>query len=460
MMRQPAQPDGRRTVSLRSSLPDPPLTGGSSDTVAIAPAGGGSPGAAVALPAAPARRFGALRHRDFVLFWTGNIASNTGYWMQLVAQGFLIYQLTGSKTLLGMVGLARAIPLLIFPLIGGVVADRVDRVRLLYVTQSSQALVALCLAVLVSAGLVAPWHIIAASFLGGLFGAFDQPARRSLVPDLVPRQDLLSATSLESSVFNGAAFTGPALYGLLAPFIGIAGAFYANAFSYVAVLVMLALIRVPRRPASESRASMLENLLEGLRYVRGHPVLLTVVVLAATTSFFARSYQQLLPALLQDVLLPGEAAEVQLVLQSYLTSAAGAGTLLAAFALTALGGVRRKGMMLFGSVLAFAVALALFSVSQVYWLSLALLVGVGATNLIFGATASTISQTIAPRELRGRVMSLHTLTFLGFSPLGAGFIGPLADLIGVSGALALGAVVVAVVAFALMVSRPQVRALE
>jgi MFS family permease len=409
---------------------------------------------------AAARRFGALRHRDFALFWVSIITSNTGYWMQLVAQGFLMYQLTGSKTLLGMVGLARAVPMLVFPLFGGVVADRVDRIRLLYITQGSQAALALGLAVLVSTGLVQPWHIIAASFLGAVCGAFDQPARRALTPDLVPKADLMSAVSLESAVFNGAAFTGPAIYGLVAPYIGIAGAFYANAVSYGAVLIALALIRVPPRPAGQGRGNMLASLLEGLRYVRRHRILFTLVLLAAVTSFFARSYQQLLPAFIKDVLVPGAPHETQLIYQSYLTSAAGGGTLLGAFSLAAIGGVRRKGLVLFGSVLAFATLLGLFALSSWYPLSLAVLVGVGAMNLTFGATTSTLLQTIAPPELRGRVMSLYTLCFLGFSPLGAGFTGPLADVIGAPAAVLAGAAVVAVVAVTLALRRPEVRRYE
>ena len=405
-------------------------------------------------------RFGALRHRNFVLFWVGLITSNTGTWMQLVAQGFLIYELTGSKALLGAVGLARAVPMLAFPLWGGVVADRVDRVRLLWVTQTVQALSVLALALLTSLGLVDPWHVIAVSFVGGLAGAFDQPARQALLPHLVPKEDLLSATSLNSAVFNGAAFIGPAIYGLVAPFVGIAGAFYLNAASYGAVFLSLALLRLPEHAVGAGRGSPLQSLLEGLRYVRAHQTLSTLVLLAAVASFFGRSYTFLLPALIQDVLAVGRPPETQLVYQSYLTSAAGLGTLLGAFGVAGLGAGWRKGRLLFGSVLVFTLLLALFGLSPVYWLSLALLVGVGLTNNVFSATTSTLLQLLAPGPLRGRVMSLYTLCFLGFTPLGSGLTGLLAEVVGARGVIVLGAAIIAVVVVALALTRPHVRAID
>jgi MFS family permease len=406
------------------------------------------------------RRFGALRHRDFAIFWLSLIVSNTGAWMQLVATGFLMYDLTGSKAMLGMIGLASAVPLLAFPLMGGVVADRVDRVRLLFCTQGAQALLALGLAVLVSSRLVQPWHLLAYSLLTATLQSFDQPARRALTPDLVPKEDLMSANSLESAQFNGAAFTGPALYGLLVPFVGVAGAFYANAISYGAVLAALAVIRVPRRPAAPGNSTMVQSLLEGLRYVRGHPVLWTVVLLTAVTSLFARSYSQLLPAFIKDVLAPDRPYETQLIFQSYLTSAAGAGTLLGAFGLAAMGGVRRKGLFLIRSMVAFAVLLAAFALCRWYLLAAALLIGIGAANLSFGATASTLLQTIAPGHLRARVLSLHMLSFRGFTPLGSALLGPLADRTGAPGAVLVGAVIVLAAALTLGAPRREIRELD
>lgn len=423
-------------------------------------AGAAATGAAGPVAGRAPRRFGALRHRNFVLFWVGLITSNTGTWMQLVAQGFLIYQLTGSKAMLGLVGLARAIPMLLFPLWGGVLADRVDRIKLLWVTQTASLATALGLALAVSLGLVPPWHVVAASFLNAVAGAFDQPTRQALLPQLVPKEDLLSATSLNSAVFTGAAFTGPALYGLVAPFIGIAGAFYLNAASFAAVFLALALLRLPDQPRVAPRGNPLQNLLEGLRYVRGNQALSTLVLLAAVASFFGRSYTFLLPALVQDVLAIGLPAETQLVYQSYLTSAAGVGTLLGAFGVAGIGGGWRKGRLLFGSALVFTVLLVLFGLSPVYWLSAALLLGVGLTNNVFSATTSTLLQMLAPGELRGRVLSLYTLCFLGFTPLGSGLAGPLAEVIGVRGAIVLGAVVIAAATVALGLARPAVRALD
>jgi len=409
---------------------------------------------------AAARRFGALRHRNFVLFWAGLLTSNTGTWMALVAQGFLIYEITGSKAMLGMVGLARAIPMVLFPLWGGVVADRVDRIRLLWFTQVLMALSALALGVLVTTGLIQPWHIVAASFITAVMGAFDQPARLALLPNLVPKQDLLSATSLNSVVFTGAAFTGPALYGMVAPFIGTDGAFYVNAASFGAFLLALTLIRLPERSVGAARGNALQAMREGLRYISASTTLRSLIILAAVSSFFGSSYRILLPAVVQDVLAPDLGEQAQLILQSYLTSAAGAGTLVGAFGLAGLASGWRKGPLLFGSALAFTVLYLLFTITPVYGLSLVLTVGLGLTNTVFAATTSTLLQVLSPGNLRGRVMSLYTLCFLGFGPLGAGVLGPLAELLGIQGALFLGAVVIGITVVSVGLLQPQMRHLE
>src|SRR5712692_3887482 len=186
---------------------------------------------------------GALRFRDFRLLWTGSLISNIGTWMHIVAQGWLMYQLTDSPLYLGLVGLTRAVPLLAFPLVGGVVADRVSRLKVLYVTQSAALLLAAGLATATVLGVVQPWHILVFSFLNAAVLAFDNPARQAMLPDLVDRDDLMSAISLNSWAFNGATLVGPALAAALLPVVGVGGVFYVNAVSFGAVIVALVLLR-------------------------------------------------------------------------------------------------------------------------------------------------------------------------------------------------------------------------
>lgn len=384
---------------------------------------------------APGRRFGALRHRNFRLLWLGLLTSNIGTWMQTVAQGWLVYALTNSTVYLGLVGLCRAVPMVFFPLFGGVLADRVDRIRLLFVTQSGAAALAFLLAFLVHSGWVTVWHILAIAFLSALLLAFDQPTRQALLPDLVTPEDLLSATSLNAAVFNGAAFVGPALAGLLVPVIGLAGVFYLNALSFGAVILALVLMRVPERRRVPT-GGLWQSFREGLAYVARNDLLRLLIVLAAATSFFGRSYQQLMPAFARDVL------HTDITGLGFLLSAPGAGTLLGAFGLAALHRPPRKDHLLLGSVFGFALLLSGLALCRLFLLAVGLLFLLGVCNAILGAATQTLLQLNAPGALRGRVMSLYTICFLGFTPLGSLFSGALAAVIGIPEALAVGAGVV------------------
>ncbi len=395
----------------------------------------------VAGAAAP-RRFSALRNRNFALLWFGLLISNSGSWMQLVAQGILVYDLTHSAFALGLVSFARAVPMMVVTPMGGVVADRVPRLRLLKVTQVTALCLALVLAVLTSAGVVTVWQIALLSLLAGAVNAFDQPTRQALLPDLVRREDLTNAIALNSAAWQGAAMFGPALAGLTAGWIGIAGAFYANAASFLAVVIALFLMRgVPERSAdARERRGLFDDLAQGLRYVRATRLVWTLLVLSAMASVFGRSYVQLLPAFAGAVLHVGP-RELGLMM-----SAPGAGTLAGATALGALGDVRRKGATLIGGMALFSVTLFLFSLSRSLSLVLVLLFLTGVTSIVFSTMLSSMLQLTVPGHMRGRVMSLLTVTFQGFGPVGALLIGSLADVIGTPRAIALAAALMAVAA--------------
>jgi MFS family permease len=365
-------------------------------------------------------RFAALRHRNFALLWAGVIVSNIGTWMQNVTQSWLVLQLTDSPLWLGLLGLSFAIPMVTLPLVGGAIVDRVQRVRLLYITQTGQMLLAFALAILTWLDLIAVWHILLASFLSATLLAFDNPARQALVYDLVPHEDLLNALSLNAATYTGAALVGPALAGLLLVPLGPAALFFINGVSYLAVLFALAAMRGVRSRGSAMAAPLGRAMRAGLSYVWKTRYVLGLLGLSAMAAIFGRSYQMLLPVFARDIWVTGAAG------YGLLLSAAGAGALAGALTLAAFGRNWRQGRSLVLSGLAFSFSLITFALSPVFLLLF--LAGVMAT--VFTTLISTQLQTTTPDELRGRVMSLYAITLIGLPSLGALAIGVLAEQLG------------------------------
>ena len=231
-------------------------------------------------------RFAALRHRNFTLLWSGLLVSNVGTWMQNVAQGWLVLELTNSPLWLGLLGLSFAVPMIVFPLVGGAVSDRVNRIRLLYVTQAGQMRVAFALALLTWLNFVNVWYILISSFLSSTFLAFDNPTRQALIPDLVPRRDLLNALSLNSATYNGAALLGPALAGALLGPLGAGMLFFLNGISYGAVIIALWAMRDVRTHAGGQRVDLGEAMLAGLRYAWRSRLIRALLALSALAAIF------------------------------------------------------------------------------------------------------------------------------------------------------------------------------
>lgn len=358
-------------------------------------------------------RYPALHQRNFTLIWCGLIVSNMGTWMQSVAQSWLIYKLTGNNPLyLGWLGLSFAIPMMLVPPLGGALADRMNRIKLLYITQTSALLLAVLLAVLTWTGAIQPIYILITTFLGSLLLAFDNPTRHSLIPELVPREVLLNALSLNSATYNGAALVGPALAGVLLNVVGAGWLFMINALSYLAVLGALFAMRDP--PARTRRATSLRDaLFGGFIYIARHRTILVLLVLSALAALFGRSYQQLLPVFADDIWHAGSSG------YGALLSAAGAGALLGAFAMASTRDLRRQGRVLVISGLIFCLALAGFALSPWFWLGIMLLVVVGCASTVFTTMIATVIQLRVPGELRGRVMSLYAITLIGLPSLGA-----------------------------------------
>lgn len=358
-------------------------------------------------------RYAALGHRNFRVLWSGLIVSNTGTWMQNVAQAWLVLQLTNSPLWLGFLGLSFALPMTVGPLFTGAVVDRVDRMRLLRVTQTCMLLAASLLAGLTWFGAVNVWWILGSSFVGSLLLAFDNPARQSLIPDLVPPRDLLNALSINSATFNGAALVGPALAGLLLDRFGAALLFALNAVSFLAVLLALFTMRdvKPRQPATH--ASFGRSVQEGLMFSWRNRLVLTLLTLSALAALFGRSYQNLLPVFARDIWHGGP--------QGYglLLSSAGAGAIVGAFGLASFREVRRQTAVMLANGFLFVGSLVAFAASPSLTLGVGLLFVAGVTSTVFITIVATHIQRSTPSHLRGRVMSLYAITLIGLPSLGA-----------------------------------------
>ncbi len=388
-------------------------------------------------PVASARpRFAAFHSGNFRLLWSGLIISNAGSQMQTVAQGYLIYYvLTHSPFWLGMVSLAFAIPMSLLPLFGGAIADRVDKLALLKVTQSGQMLNAAVLTAVTLSGQVTVWWIVGASFVGACFLAADNPARQALLPELVPREDLVSAAALNGASYTGAALIGPALGGVLLPLLGPPGLFLLNTISFGAVLIALFLMRGVHSAPHPGATSVGAGLQQLYGYVKQERGVRTLLLLAAAVGFFGRSYIQLTPAFGRDIL------HVDALGLGLLYAAPGLGALVAAALLAGGRTTRVHARLLVGAVLLFAGLLIVYSFNAWLLPALLLLVGTGIGNQVGATMISTSLQLQVPGRLRGRVLSLYAITIIGFASLGALASASLAELVGPGLAVATGAVV-------------------
>jgi MFS family permease len=354
----------------------------------------------------------ALRHRDFRLLWVALVASAIGTWMQIVAQALLVLDIShGSAVALGAVSLAQALAFFAFSLFGGVVADHVDKKRLLLATQALCMAFAALLGGLTAAHVVRVWMVVVLAFLNGAALSFDQPARGALVSELVPKEDLLSALSLQSIVFSGASMIGPALAGFSLAAIGYAGNFFANAVSYLAVLGALLTIR-PVTDAGPARTPSPRAIRDAFGAVRADSVLPSLIALYGALLFLGPSPALLLPVMGTRVL---HADSRRL---GILFAATGAGTVLGGLGLASAGDPPRKERIAIASACIWALALAAFAASRSFALALGTLLLLGAFQVGVSATTITLMQTRVPKAMRGRVMSLNTLLLMGLRPLG------------------------------------------
>jgi MFS family permease len=356
----------------------------------------------------------ALRHRDFRLLWVGLFVSAVGTWMQIVAQALLVLHLTGGSPLaLGSVSLAQAAAFFLFAPVGGAIADRFDKRRLLIVTQSFLLLLAAGLGALTLLGLVRLWMVVATAFCSGAMLSFDQPARASLIPSLVPPADLMNAVSLQSIIFSGAATFGPALAGVMVATIGYAGNFFLNAASYMAVMVALVRLRhAVVGPARGVREPLWRSVRTTLATAARDRALPGIIAGYGALLFLGPSPAVMLPIFALRVL------HLSAAQMGFLFSAVGVGTILGGLTVASLGDFRYKGRLFLAAVLIWSGALGAFAASTAVWLSVGALLILGAAQNAAGATAVTLMQTRVPPQMRGRIMSLNTLLVMGVRPLG------------------------------------------
>ncbi|MBA3514508.1 MAG: MFS transporter [Pyrinomonadaceae bacterium] len=409
--------------------------------------------AEIVSPPVPPRSgmFRALSHRNYRRFWVGAFLSNVGTWMQAVAQGWLVLQLTNSAFWLGLDAFMATVPGFFLTLAGGVFADLVDRRRLLLYTQVVAGLAAFALAILVGTTLVNVWMILGFSFITGCCMALAGPSYQAMTFDLVGREDLANAVALNSSQFQLSRVVGPVFAGLGFKFFGLAGCFYANGLSFIAVVIALNLVHFAKDKKNHSthsvrdRSALWRDLIEGVRYVRKRPRVFSLLSISAATSLFGAPYLTLVPIFARDIFKLGESG------LAWMMGIAGAGAFFAALLLAYLGDFQRKGWSVLGGAFAFGVCLICFALSTNLAISLIFLFGVGFSIVTSVAVANTLLQKLVTDRMRGRVMSMFILSFVGTMPIGNLIAGVVSHRFGAPVALAAGGLAiilyVAIVAF-------------
>ncbi len=399
------------------------------------------------------KTFSALQHRNYRLFLTGQLISLAGTWMQNLAQGWLVYQISGSELALGIVGFASAIPALVISPIAGVISDRVSRRAVLVGTQTGAMMLALILATLTFFDMVEVWHIVVLAAGLGLVNSFDGPARQAFVVEMVGREDLPNAIALNSMTFNLGRIVGPALGGAVLVLVGPAWCFLLNGISFVAVITGLLMMRLPPQKPVTTSLAPLQQIKGALDYLGGQPELRALLLMALAFSLFGITYSTVLPAFIDKVLGQGAAAFANV------NAMTGVGAVTGAFIVAKWGGNGQRGRWLSWAILGFPVVLTLFAVNRYYPFALVLAMLLGIGFMLTFTLINTLLQTQLVDEMRGRVLSLYTLTFFGFTPFGNLMIGSLSEWLGISQALVISATLSLVTTALVLLWLPSVRKL-
>ncbi len=403
----------------------------------------------------PVTTFSALRSPNYRLWFFGQTFSLMGTWMQSVAQGWVVYQMTASQLALGAVSFLNSIPSLFLMLPAGALLDRLPRRRVLLTTQTIMMLLAFVLAGLSASGTLKVWHIGVLAMCLGITQSFDAPCRQAMVVELVEdRGDLMNAIALNSSMFNLARVVGPAVGGIVLARAGATWCFVLNGFSFVAVLVALSKMRMGIGVCTTTRGRLRDELVAGLRYVVGNAQVRTLLLIVGVSTLLNLTYPTLMPAYAADVLHVGEAG------LGSLNAALGFGALVGSLTLASLGAFKRKGLLLTIGNLLFPVMVMVMAVSPSYHFSLGCLPLVGISFVAQNSTVNALIQSLVPDGLRGRVMAVYMLMLFGASPFAALQAGSLAQLFGVRWGLAIGPALALAFALSVMVTVPSLRRIE
>lgn len=400
------------------------------------------------------RTFKALSNRNFRWLWASNLPAFLGAQMHIVAQGWLVLELTNSPFYLGLVSAATSLPMLLLAPFGGVLADRMNKRDLLLVIKVLNTAVAATLATLILMGWLNMWHVVAVALMRGALMAFDMPARQSYVGDLVEHSELLNAVSLNTAGMNTMRLLGPAVGGVLLGLVGTAGCFYVLAVAYLFSFGGLLMVDRDSALQHEGSSSAMQDLTGGLRYVFANNLILILLLSEGVIVAFGLPYQTLMPIFADHILLIGASG------LGLLLAVNGLGALMGALTIASLGNYQRKGLLKLLSTAAMGVLLIFFAYSSLLPLAVALLLGVGFTFAGRASTMTTLMQTLAPVELRGRVMSAYMMMTWGFQPLGALFLGGLAEATSTPFALAWGGGIVAATSLFILIFVPGVRRLR
>ncbi len=400
------------------------------------------------------RTFAALGHADYRYLWTGTLLMSSGQWIQQVTLGWLLYDLTGNSMLLGALNGLRALPFLVTGPLAGVAADRMDRRRLLLKTQWVLIITAVFMGALVASPYLHVWHIFLFTLITGIAWTITEPVRMSMIPSVVPKNELANAIALNSGGFNLMKVIGPALGGAMIAWFGAADNFFVQGIAYSGVLVMVYWMHIPPVRPEVKRSSAMANLKEGFAYVWSTPAVLALMTLAYVPRVFAVPYQTLMPVFQKDVLQVGPEG------LGMLMAAPGVGAVIAVLTMASLANrFRRQGLFLVGSIVILGLLLILFSQLTSFALALVTLVVAGAFQMFFLASTATILQLLVPDELRGRVMSLYMLD-RGFMPAGALFAGTAAHFVGAPMTVAAMGAIVVVLTLLVSWRIPAIRRLE
>jgi MFS family permease len=393
----------------------------------------------------------AFKHRNYKLFFGGQLISLTGTWMQLVAQSWLVYKLTGSAAMLGFVGFSGQIPVFLLAPIGGAFADRHNRRNIIVFTQAASMFLAFVLATLTLSNRVQVWHIFALASLLGMVNALDIPTRQAFVVDMVGKDDVVNAIALNSTMFNSARIIGPAVAGVLLETIGEGWCFFVNAVSYIAVIAGLLLMKINMKQHIRSQGSALESIIEGFHYVAHTRPVRALLLMLGLFSLLAMPYVVLMPIFADKILHHGASG------LGLLMGASGIGALAGALTLATRQGVHGLGRWVAFSAAGFGASLILFSLSRSFYISAVLLLPVGFSMIVQMASSNTLIQVMVPDNLRGRVMAVYSMMFMGMAPFGALLAGTIAQHLGAPTTLMIGGTVCIAAATAFWLRLPALR---